>query len=139
MRHVTVAALSVLAVACGPADEFQINRYSTLEAARADRLFERGWVPDVLPQGAGPIVEAHDLDTNARCSKSGLPPGGSAEVSEALMSLGFESSSRRPEPLPFLSCPFDLDEAMASGASLLVARDEHAVVTERTLYFWSHP
>jgi len=136
---VILAVLSVLTLACGSLDEFQVNSYPTLDAARADRLFERGWIPDVLPRESGPIVEAHDLDTNARCSKSGLPPGGFADVSEALVALGFRPSSRQPEPLPFAKCPFLLEEAMSSGASLLVAPGEHAVVAERTFYFWSHP
>ena len=88
MRRATLTGLCILSAACGPFDDFQVNSYATVEAAQADRLFERGWVPAVLPQGAGSIVEAHDLDTNARCSKSMLPPGGFAELSEALVALG---------------------------------------------------
>jgi hypothetical protein len=139
LRRAMLAGLCILAAACGPFDEFQVKSYATHEAAQADRLFERGWVPNVLPQGAGPIVEAHDLDTNARCSKSALPPGGFAEVSEALVALGFRPSSMQPQPLPFAKCPFHLDEALSSGASLLVAPGQHAVVTESAFYFWSHP
>ena len=49
-------------------------RYETVTEARSAGLFSRGWAPDVLPKGAGPVIEAHDLDTNARCFRAALQP-----------------------------------------------------------------
>ena len=58
--------------------------YPTAEAARAAGLFARGWVPDVLPPGSGPIIEVHNLDTNQHCSRSQVPPLAVPEVVAAL-------------------------------------------------------
>jgi hypothetical protein len=38
--------------------------YATLDDARRDRLFERGWLPDILPPSARQIRVASDLDVN---------------------------------------------------------------------------
>jgi hypothetical protein len=51
----------VLAGACAGCDTVR-DHYDTLEEARADRLFERGWLPDVLPDSAVDIHTANDLD-----------------------------------------------------------------------------
>lgn len=40
------------------------SRYATLQAAREDRLFERGLLPDILPPSASDIVVLHDVDLN---------------------------------------------------------------------------
>jgi hypothetical protein len=40
------------------------TRYGTLDDARRDRLFERGWVPDILPASARDIHVSSDLDAN---------------------------------------------------------------------------
>lgn len=38
------------------------NHYATLAAARADHLFERGWLPDLLPPSTVRIRTSNDLD-----------------------------------------------------------------------------
>ena len=38
------------------------DHYRTLEEARNDRLFERGWLPDILPQSTVNIVTSNDVD-----------------------------------------------------------------------------
>jgi hypothetical protein len=40
------------------------SHYPTLATARADRLFERGWLPDILPPSTYGIRTANDLDLN---------------------------------------------------------------------------
>jgi hypothetical protein len=138
-----VAVLILLgALACDQIGESQVNTYPTISSAHSDRLFERGWLPEVLPAGAGPIVEAHDLDTNARCSKSVFPAAASAQVSQALRGLGFEGFSGELPPLPFSRCPFSLERARSSGSAFLNTRGadsdwEFAVVADGVLYFWS--
>jgi hypothetical protein len=40
------------------------KRYATLTDARRDQLFERGWLPDILPDSTRDIRISSDLDTN---------------------------------------------------------------------------
>jgi hypothetical protein len=40
------------------------EQHDTLADARKERLFERGWLPDVLPASATDIRSANDLDRN---------------------------------------------------------------------------
>jgi hypothetical protein len=40
------------------------NDYASMEQARADRLFERGWLPDILPASARDTRTSNDVDTN---------------------------------------------------------------------------
>ena len=46
-------------------NETPTTRYETIADARTDIIFKRGWVPDVLPDQSGPLIETHDLDTNS--------------------------------------------------------------------------
>ena len=38
------------------------DEYKTLAEARSERLFERGWLPDILPPTANRIRTSNDLD-----------------------------------------------------------------------------
>lgn len=40
------------------------SRYATLDDARKDRLFKRGWLPDVLPASSRNIRVSNNADTN---------------------------------------------------------------------------
>lgn len=40
------------------------NKYPTLQDAREDALFRRGWLPDILPESAVSIRTSNDLDIN---------------------------------------------------------------------------
>ena len=40
------------------------KNYASLAEAKADRLFERGWLPDVLPPSARDIQTSNNLDLN---------------------------------------------------------------------------
>ena len=46
-----------------PGDVITSN-YPTLKEARADRLFERGWLPDILPASARDIRTTNNADIN---------------------------------------------------------------------------
>ena len=41
-----------------------MSRYATLADARADELFGRGWLPDILPSSARQIRTSNDLDVS---------------------------------------------------------------------------
>ena len=58
-RRVFLAAL-FLAAACDPVHDY----YETLDEARADALFERGWLPDILPPSAREILVKNNPDLN---------------------------------------------------------------------------
>jgi hypothetical protein len=62
MRRATLfAAATILALSsCNKVTK----RYATLDDARRDRLFERGWLPDILPSSAHDIRVTSDLDVN---------------------------------------------------------------------------
>ena len=53
-------AAALLAAACDPVHSY----YETLEEARADDLFERGWLPDVLPPSSHEILVKTNPDLN---------------------------------------------------------------------------
>ena len=45
-------------------DNVVTSRYATLADARADDVFGRGWLPDILPVSARRIRTSNDLDLN---------------------------------------------------------------------------
>lgn len=54
--------LSALCVAgCG---DTVTDRYPTRAEAEADRLFERGWLPEIIPNSSSQIVTRNNLDLN---------------------------------------------------------------------------
>ncbi len=55
--------LLLLLVLAGCSDIVQ-SHYDNYQQAQADRLFERGWLPDVLPVSTTQIEVANDLDSN---------------------------------------------------------------------------
>lgn len=70
-EHVTTVKacfrLSVLAAALAIAGCYTYvaeNRYPTLADAKADRLFERGWLPDLLPPSSFDIHTINNLDAS---------------------------------------------------------------------------
>lgn len=55
--------LLLLLVLVGCSDIVQ-SHYDNYQQAQADQLFERGWLPDVLPVSTTQIEVANDLDNN---------------------------------------------------------------------------
>jgi hypothetical protein len=54
-----IAALLV----CGCSDTVS-SRYETRAEAEADKLFQRGWLPSIIPQSSCEITTKNDLDIN---------------------------------------------------------------------------
>ena len=48
--------------------------YATLDDARRDRLFERGWLPDILPPSARQIRVSSNLDVNTADGEFSFDP-----------------------------------------------------------------
>ncbi|EHY9867602.1 hypothetical protein K9517_004508 [Vibrio vulnificus] len=62
-RPMKARFLLLLLVLTGCSDIVQ-NHYDNYQQAKADQLFERGWLPDVLPVSTTQIEVANDLDNN---------------------------------------------------------------------------
>jgi hypothetical protein len=58
-----LALVAVLSLAGCISDEVT-SQYATLAEARADRLFVRGWLPDILPPSSHDIRTSNNLDRN---------------------------------------------------------------------------
>ncbi|EOB3673719.1 hypothetical protein ACHELX_000519 [Vibrio vulnificus] len=62
-RPMKARFLLLLLVLAGCSDIVQ-SHYDNYQQAQADQLFERGWLPDVLPVSTSQIEVANDLDNN---------------------------------------------------------------------------
>ncbi|MGL0957458.1 hypothetical protein ABMX86_21190 [Vibrio vulnificus] len=62
-RPMKARFLLLLLVVAGCSDIVQ-SHYDNYQQAQADQLFERGWLPDVLPVSTTQIEVANDLDNN---------------------------------------------------------------------------
>ncbi|EJB8415104.1 hypothetical protein MW329_001540 [Vibrio vulnificus] len=63
-RPMKARFLLLLLVLAGCSDIVQ-SHYDNYQQAQADQLFERGWLPDVLPVSTTQIEVANDLDNNS--------------------------------------------------------------------------
>jgi hypothetical protein len=76
--------LMLIGTAC--TDEQEAS-YADVPAARSAGAFDRGWLPEIVPDGATNIREAHNVDTNATwaCFDAGADL---AAVREKIANLG---------------------------------------------------
>ena len=93
-RAPLVAAAAILALS---SCEKVTNRYATLDHARRDRLFERGWLPDILPPSTHDIRVTSDLDVNRAEGEFSFDPAHFAGFVAQLRPAGdsFEYSAAR--------------------------------------------
>src|SRR5438034_5752417 len=90
-----LAAAAILALS---SCEKVTERYATLDDARRDRLFERGWLPDVLPPSARDIRVSSDLDVNTSEGEFFFDPADFADFAARLQATGndtFQYSSAK--------------------------------------------
>jgi hypothetical protein len=80
--------------------EDRVERYASLDAARADGAIQRGWIPDFVPPSAANIVEKHNIDTNETWGRFEF----AASDAESFASSLTEAS------VPVASCPRDARE-----------------------------
>ena len=64
MKVIAFLFASLTLTGCGYLTDTVTDNYATLADARADRLFERGWLPDILPETATNIRTSNNLDIN---------------------------------------------------------------------------
>jgi hypothetical protein len=88
-----------------------------LNDARADHLFERGWLPDILPPTAGGIRTSHNLDLNTSSGEFSFDP------------LEYAAFAARLRPYRSMDAPFanfeaEVEEMRADGFYPAVFEDE---------------
>jgi hypothetical protein len=110
MRALVILSVLLTATVVAACGENSVKRYATIQDAKKDKLFERGWVPEVLPETAGPLTEAHNLDTNARCALVEFPASELDEVLIGFSREGFERYEGDIPALPLNSCPFSAND-----------------------------
>ena len=64
LRLVPILAILLLAMLTGCSSSVT-DHYETLQEAVEDSLFERGWLPNILPPSARRITTSNDLDINS--------------------------------------------------------------------------
>jgi len=122
MRAIVISVgLAILVLTAGCRDTL-VTRYATVQDAKKDRLFERGWVPDVLPEAAGSLTEAHNIDTNARCAMAVFPANMFDQVLSSLSEQGFQRHDEETPAPPFKLCPFSMADFRRSSIVLRRAR-----------------
>ncbi len=96
------------------------THYSTLNEAKADRLFARGWLPDVLPPSATNIEVSNDLDLNHSWGRFEFMPKEYETLQASLSKYG------APDPLP-PSFPERLKRHLQNGYPAIAAQDRGSV------------
>ena len=91
MRHIFTNGFFFALFGC--ALDTVTSRYATLEEARADRLFERGWLPEVLPPSTTKIRTENELDLNVSEGEFSFEPA-EADVLFNKLSKGAPPASR---------------------------------------------
>ena len=73
--RLVVAAAVVAMVSCDSLlGDVVKSKYDTLQAAKADELFARGWLPDALPPSTHDISVSNDLDLNTSVGEFSFSP-----------------------------------------------------------------
>ena len=96
------------------------SRYETIAAARADRLFERGWLPDILPPSSHNIRTSNDLDLN---TSEGAFAFKSSEYAAFAAGLRPYSSM----DTPFVGFETKVAEMQADGFNAAVFEEERSI------------
>jgi hypothetical protein len=139
LKHALILGLC----ACLACTEVSTTTYKSIADARADGLFKRGWMPDVLPDDAGPLTEAHDLDTNVRCARSRIGGSVHPDLVARLHRLGFEDIEGSALGSPAGFCPFGRSDVNTAAYGLRrrnarIGDQEFAAVTrDGEFFFWS--
>ena len=77
--NVARALLILFTLAIAACSETVTKHYPTRAGAEADSLFERGWLPDIIPASSRDITTNNDLDLNLSKGEFFFSPGDLAE------------------------------------------------------------
>jgi hypothetical protein len=124
MKWVVPAAAAVVLLYVGgrflSGSDVVTSRYESLSDARADRLFERGWLPDILPLTSRSIRTSNNLDLNTSEGEFSFAKSEYA---------GFAGRLRQYEPMrtPFSNFEAAVAEKRADGFQLGVFEDSESI------------
>jgi hypothetical protein len=86
-EKMTVTRIGFLVISallvCGCGDTVT-SRYETRADAEADRLFQRGWLPSIIPQSSYDITTKNDLDINVSEGEFSFSPNHAKEFTDHL-------------------------------------------------------
>ena len=85
MKQIIVATVVALAVA-GCSDCVR-TEFSTLEAAKVAKAFDRGWLPPILPDGTTQIVEENNVESNFGQGSFHFPPKSAEAYLETMRTI----------------------------------------------------
>lgn len=113
----TLLALAAAAFRLAPGDVVE-SRYATLQAAREDQLFARGWLPDILPASATGIRMSNNLDLGTSVGEFTMSategPAFTARLSSGAL------------PAPFERWAAEVEQNRAAGHSVWHYRERDA-------------
>lgn len=107
-RHFRLPVLILSLAIAGCHTYVAENRYPTLAEAKADRLFERGWLPDVLPPSSVDIHTVNNLDASTSTGSFRFMP------SEGPLLFG-KLTAGAPEEAPISDWPATLMDHKRRG------------------------
>ncbi len=70
------------------------NTYKTYNDAVSDRLFERGWLPEIIPSSSFNIITQNDLDSNTSEGEFSFFPNDVTTFSSMLIKLSEKPNSK---------------------------------------------
>jgi hypothetical protein len=76
--------LLLLMVACS---DYKDSSYASMAEARRAGMVDRGWLPDILPDGATRVRERHNVDTNETWCAFDLAASEAARLQAAMSPL----------------------------------------------------
>lgn len=80
----TVIAVSFVIAGCSDCVR---TEFASLEAAKAAKAFDRGWLPPILPDGTTQIVEDNDVESNRGQGSFCFPPESTETYLETMRTI----------------------------------------------------
>lgn len=93
------------------------TKYTSIQAARDDEVFDRGWLPDVLPTSARNILVSNNLDLNTSEGKFFFDAN-EADALKARLAI------HEIPPAPFDDWKRDVEKKRKAGFEIGSYRDE---------------
>ncbi|GGZ41540.1 hypothetical protein C8J23_13639 [Shewanella chilikensis] len=84
MRSLSISSMLTLTALLWGCSDVISEQYPTEAEARAEGVFERGWLPPILPPSATEIKVNNDLDNNSSSGSFRLPAAAISEFTSQL-------------------------------------------------------